>query len=367
MRGVLVQRIFPALILLTLCTTLVGCWDQRPVETRGAVAAIGVDPGSRPGVYRFTVVFPNVTTTASSLATTPSDQEFFHYTVQEPNLTAALAAVQRRQSRSLYLGQIRILALSTRLAPTVWGRVMRSAVQSGRMVLTFAVVGTPNAQALVSLSPHSEVVPELALYRALTCHCQPILVANRAWRVWAEMETPGVTPDVSHVGLQDAGFVIRGIDLVTPRAIMSWSLPQTWGWAYFTGHVNEGSLTVAVAGHLITVGRIRGRIQQSFTVVGHQIQMHNQLTYTGQLVSGGDALGNPLETDQRVDQAVAVRLLALCQQALATAEASAVDPFGWHRDLQWTHTDAGVCGDTWSCWRVTTAVHFRVRNEGILR
>ncbi len=354
-------------LCILLAAGLTGCWDQRPVETRAAVTAIGIDPGKHPGLYRFTFVFPNVTTTTTSIATTPATQEFFHYTVSAANLADAFSAIQRRQSRVLYLGQIRLLALSTRVPSEVWRRFLQTAVQSGPMVLTFVVVGTSNAQSLVALVPPSEVVPELALYRTLTCDCQPFLVASRAWHVWVQMETPGITPIVPQVMVHEDNYVLRGIDLLAPGRPVTWPLADTWGWAYATGHVHEGTVTVNERGEPVTVGRILGHQDLSFHVLDGRIVLNDHLRYTGQLVAGGDALGNPITTDRTIERAVASRLLTMAQQAVKRAQASGTDPFGWHRDLHWTDASAASPGLSWRRWQVRLTVQFLLQNEGVLR
>ena len=352
-----------------LVISLTGCWDQRPVETRAAVAALGIDPGAQPGDYRFTVVFPNVTTTATSIASTPTNQEYFHYTVSAPNLPDALAAIQRQQSRALYLGQIRLVAISTRLPTTVWRRLVQSTVQSGRMVLTFVVVGTPQAEALVTLAPPSEVVPELALYRTLTCQCQPFRITGRAWHLWVQMETPGMTPVVPQVERHADHYVLHGLTLLTPGRPVVWSPLDTWGWAYATGHVHEGLVTVHVQDDPVTVGRIHGHAVITFHVLGEHIVVDDHLQYTGQLVAGGDALGNPLATDRAVERAAALHVLAQVEHAVHQAQATGSDPFGWHRDLLWTDStvSARSLGESWRHWQVRVTVQFLLHNEGVLR
>jgi len=178
---------------------LPGCWDQHPVRPARPSRRIGIDPGPSPDEQRYTLTFPNVTTTSSSLATTQANQQFYTISVVAPSLLPALAIAQRQESRTLYLGQIRILCLSTQLPIGTWTRTLDAMADSGRFVMTTWVVAAPSAQAVVALTPPVEVVPEVGLYNALACHCQGIRWPGRAWRVWAQSVTPGISPTVTAV------------------------------------------------------------------------------------------------------------------------------------------------------------------------
>ncbi|MDA8194879.1 MAG: hypothetical protein M0Z53_12910 [Thermaerobacter sp.] len=360
------------LALLGLLLTLSGCWDQRPVETRAAVVALGIDPGRSRSLFRYTFVFPNVTTTATSLAATPSSQEFFTVTVESQSLTGALSAAQQRQSRSLYLGQVRLIALSTRLPVTVWRNTLNSAVQSGRFVLTFWLVGTSHARRLVSLSPPSEVVPEVAVYRALSCHCQPIRWTQRAWRLWVQSQTPGITPWVPAVSTEGSRFLLHGLDVIGPTQVESWNRTQTGGWGYLTGRVRNGFLTMHQSGgQSYTVGQIHGRSALRIVTQAHGVDVQDSLRYTGVLEGNTVGSGWSGTFEHQAEMAAAHHILRLAVQAWQKARATHTDPFGWHRDWRW-QDEAGAlrhpsATGSWQDWNIRVAVHFRIRNEGVVR
>ena len=356
------------LIIILLLLSASGCWDQRPVETRAAVTSIGVDPGHRPGLYRFTVVFPNVTTTAGTISTVPANQEYFHETVQAPSLLDAFQSIQRRQSRSLYLGQVRVLALSTHLAPQDWHTMLEEAAGAGKVVLTFVVVGTNNAHRLVTLIPPTEAVPELALYRALTCNCQPVKIPNRAWHVWDQMNTPGVTPIVIHVSVTRGVFSQDGLDLVTPHHIISWPFPTVVGWAYLLGRVRKGMVTIPVQRGTVIVARIHGTAHLSSHPQGSLVSAVDQLTYTGRLAGGHFPVRHLSQVEHQLTPIIARRILALCDNTWHQAQRIQADPFGWHRSLLWQNTTEGFRTlTTWKAWHVTFVVHFHIHSQGVLQ
>lgn len=357
-------------LLCSLGVLLGGCWDQRPVESRAAVSAIAIGPTRHPGWYRYTFVFPNVTTTPSSLATTPSSQQFYHLTVTAPTLGEALTAAQLRQSRLLYLGQVRIVALSVRLPSAVWRATLEDMVQSGRFVLTYWLVGSRQAERVATLAPPSEVVPEVAVYRALSCHCQPLLWSDRAWRVWTRTVTPGDTAWVPNVEAMGDHFTLTGLDMLTPHGVSVWAWPATWGWGYLTGHVQNGTLTgQGTSGQRPWVlTRLHGSTHLTFVSSPRGVTVTDVLQYRGTLAGGG-ADAEP--GSRAVQEAAARQITALAWGAIRRARTERVDPFGWHRDWGWTDAEAAAThpswGRSWAAWHVQVRVTVAIANDGVLR
>lgn len=357
-------------LLCSLGVLLGGCWDQRPVESRAAVSGIAIGPTGHPGWYRYTLVFPNVTTTPSSLATTPSSQQFYHLTVTAPTLGAALTAAQLQQSRLLYLGQVRVVALSARLPSAVWRTTLESLVQSGRFVLTFWLVGSRQPERVATLAPPSEVVPEVAVYRALSCHCQPLLWSDRAWRVWTRAVTPGTTAWAPNVDATGDHFALTGLDVLTPRGIVSWPWPATWGWGYLTGHVRDGTVTGqgAPGQSPWVLTRLHGSAHLTFATSPRGVTVTDVLQYRGTLATGGADAGTGSGDVQR---AATRQVTALAWGAIRRAQSEGVDPFGWHRDWGWTDAEAAAAhpswGRSWAAWKVQVRVTVAIANEGVLR
>lgn len=352
--------------MLSAGLALTGCWDQHPVEDRAAVASIGIDPSHHPGDQRYTFTFPNVTTTTSSLASTPSSQQFYTVTVLAPNLLAALNTAQRRESRILYLGQVRIVCLSSRLPVSVWDQTLNSMADSGRFVLTTWVVSAPRASALVNLAPPTEVVPEVALYNALVCRCQAIRWPGRAWRTWDHMATPGVSPAVVWVRPQANQFILTQLLVLGPHGLILWSPQATQGWAYLTGQILRETLTITVDHHPDVVALIRGQTHWHVRDRDGRLTAYADLDYSGVLAgvsSGRDSLALNATVQAAVVQAIQQRV----QRAWSTATTTQSDPMGWHRDARWSDEALPVRGTSWRNWSLVTRIHFRLREEGVLR
>lgn len=354
-----------AMGMIMLMGGLTGCWDQHPVDTRAAIAAIGIDPGPAPGEQRYVFVFPNVTTTAGSLSSISPSRQFYTIPVVATGLLAALATAQRQESRTLYLGQVRILYLSTKLSTKVWRRTLVTMADSGRFVLTTWVVAAPNASRAVSVVSPVEVVPEVGLYNALVCHCQNIRWPGRGWRVWAAVATPGISPAVVRaIPVQDR-FRLSDIAVLGAHHVVLWPSAATLGWAYLTGRVTQGAMTVRVGHARRDVGLIRGTRQLRFVTHGSHVTALLHLDYTGVLFSvpGGT---DSVRQNRAVEAAVVQQIQNDIQAAWAEAQQSQTDPMGWHRDAGWSGLPVTQT-ITWRHWSWAATVNFTLREEGILR
>lgn len=357
-------------VSLLFLLSLTGCWDQKPVESRAAVAAIGIDPAKTHGLQRYTFVFPDVTVTASSLASTTNGQEFFSFTVTAPSLIDALNRVQSHESRSLYLGQVRIVALSTRLSAPVWRRTLYTMADAGRFVLTFWVVAASHARQVVTLEPPTEVVPEVALYRALNCHCQPIRWPGRGWKMWTNATSHDGSLKATDVNVVGRTFVLGPLVVMGSHAV-KWSASATKGWAYLTGHVEHEISMVHLHGHLMGVGLIRGNSTVSFHRTTNGVHVTDQMMYSGVLMESpfehGARNENARLQDQAIESAVAHQISAEAMQAWRTAQTTHADPMGWHRDASWNDSRFSAAIGNWHGWHLHTIVHFTLREEGVLR
>ncbi len=358
------NRILRALAAALLMIGLTGCWDQHPVEFRAPVAGIAIDPSKKPGEYLYTFLFPNVTTSTSSLATTPSSDEFYSIQVQANTLTQALESVQLHQSRTLYLGQVRILCLSTKLPSSVWKRTILASSDSGRFVLTFWILAVPNAAKVLELTPPEEVVPDVAIYRALNCRCQPIVWPGRAWRTWADLTTPGISPTVSALSTSDGTFELGRIAVLGSH-VSVWSPNATNGWAYLSGRVERDTMTATLHHQTMTVGLIRGHTRLRVTREGMKVLVTAKLTYSGELTAG--FLGGDNATlDKHVEADIAEQIHRAVASAWREAHATDTDPMGFHRLGTWS--DARISpAMNWKNWELHTVVRFTLRNEGVMR
>ncbi len=356
-------------VLTTLLPLIAGCWDQRPVEGRALVEAVGVAPTGRRGVWQWTFVLPNPTESVSTLGTLPPSEEVYAVTVSAPTWTAALLATQQQTTRDLYFGQFRVLALSPRLPASAWARIIATVNRSGRLLKTFWIVDADPAGLVVRTPTRTEGAPLYGLFKLLSCHCQPYTWGQRAWQVWSRLMTPGVTPLVPVIravpqrGIQNPRMAVLG-----SRQVIQWSAAASAGWAYLTQHVVKGGLTVQAAGHRVGLNRVQGASHVTFTRAGSRIDVTDRLTYRGELEDAPLSLPLTLATKTAIAAQASRAIDQLGEQAIRSAQQQKVDPFGWHRDLEWTRNRSGSPWPTpisWAGWSVHLIVHFRITGEGV--
>ena len=278
-------RVAQSLVAVVMVVIITGCWDQHPVEYRATVAAIAIDPSKSPGRQVYTFLFPNVTTTTSSLESTPSSEQFYTIQVDAPTLSQAVGAVQRRQSRSLYLGQVRLLVLSTRLPSSQWMHVLDGVADSGQFVLTFWMIAAKSAAAVVTLTPPSEVVPEVALYQALRCPCQAFRWQGSAWRAWTQANTPGMSVSFPYV-IPESGHPTMGRMVVLGARPIPWSREETDGYAYLDNRIARDGFSVPLHHQLMAVTQVRGGTAIHVVRQGDRTIVNARLNYSGELLSG---------------------------------------------------------------------------------
>ena len=352
---------------LLLGTSLTGCWDQHPVEFRAPVANIAVEPTQTPGQYAYTFVFPNVTITATSIESLPSSEQFYAIHVEAPTLLKAVAAVQRRQSRGLYLGQIRVLCLSSRLPLRVWKETLQETADSGRFVLTYWVVASPHARQTAEMTPPTEVVPDVALYRALNSRIQPVLWPGRSWRIWAEMATPGITPAVLDVDPSHKYVALHQLEVLSQHGPVVWDTSASNGWAYMVGRVQTGTEQVKLGSESATVGMIRGRANTRVVQTAHGVVVKLNVTCSGVVIEGMMGQGDSSAMEKKVEKDIAHRIQAHILAAWHEALKTHTDPMGFHRLGHWSDSRVGDNASDWSGWQLETRVRFSLRDEGVLR
>ncbi len=363
------RRAVPRIAVLgAMLLLLTGCWDQRPVEGRALVEAVGVAPTTRPDTWAWTFVFPNPTESVSSLSSlSPSDQ-IYAVTVSAATWTGALLKAQERTTRDLYFGQFRVLAISPRLSAVSWDRLISTFNRSGRVLKTFWIVAGHPAGAVVATAPVSEGAPLYALFKLLACHCQPYFWAQRAWQVWDRLTTPGVTPIVPVITVAGPHVLNTAFATVGPHRVFLWSARTSAGWAYLTQHVVKGGLVVRTPWGLVGLNQVRGRSRTRILTRGRMVVVTDTLAYHGALEDLPPGLALTTRQKTAIARDASRTIAALCDGALQTADAQQVDPFGWHRQQHWAQNTAGrpwPAPIRWQHWSVHVIVHFRITGEGV--
>ncbi len=319
--------------------TLTGCWDQRSVTNRGVAVGLEVSPTSKPGLFAWTYLFPNVTVTVSSLPSIKPREQYFSETVTAASLAQSQTLVQQKLSRDLYMGQLKVVVWSSTMTTEHVITLLNTLNHEGLIPKTYWVVtGPPPLAKLLTPSPQ-EVVPQLYLSRMFDClKCQPFNLGRHGWQFWADTVTPGISPNApyasgpTHINeLAVYGHGRHGRPYI-------FNAEQTQGWAYLTARADKGTLTLFTRPGVATISRVHGSRSMKVQLVRGTLQVKETLRLTALLsqIPSGVALDHQylLRVQRLGEQAV----LARCLAAIRVADSTHTDPFGYARTLLWTNS-----------------------------
>ena len=321
--------------LLVLCLTalgLSGCWDAIPIEERGVVIAIGVDPASGSTLERWTFVLPNVTATASDVSSLAPSQQLFSVDVHAGGWNTAQEALATRLSRLPYFGQLEAVVVSDRLpAERVSSIVSDLNAESGIPKSYFVVGAHGSAAELASTVWPDEVVPRYWLKSYFSCGtCHALDLRRYGWQWWADHEAGGRSPFIPVFQLVHRLPKLAGVDVypsVGPPVRMPDGAAQ--GLALLLGRARALSLTTALAGRSIQVQRltVRAKTDAAWTPTGVQVDVH-------MAALGVFATSLPVKDPEiflhAAQSPVARALLGRSEEAVGFANRTHTDPFGWN-------------------------------------
>lgn len=357
-----------AAVLTTVLFLVAGCWDQRPVESRALVDAVGVSAAKLPGQYRWTFIFPNPTESTQNINTAPMSNATYAVSVTAPNWTSARELVQQQLPRVLYFGQFRVLAISPKLASNIWAQTISTFNRNGRTLKTFWIVAADPAELVVSATPGTEGPPLYTLFKQMACRCQPYRYSERAWKIYSRLTTPGVTAVFPLIRLNDGRIDNPTMATLNDQRMVIWRRGAAMGWAYLTHKVVDGNLSVRANGVEIGLIHIRGLARATIKQEGDQTVVVCRLTYRAVVDETPGTLPVTPALKAAAAQAVSQRITQMSHQAIAMAESTHTDPFGWHRELDWMDNRQGpiwTAPISWVGWTVRLHVHVRITGEGV--
>lgn len=360
-------RRWAALLTALLCL-VTGCWDQRPVESRALVDAVGVAPTPHPGQYRWTLIFPNPTESTANINTAPMAQATYAVTVTAPTWSQARERVQQQLPRILYFGQFRVLALSPQLPSDLWTQIIATFNRDGRVLKTFWIVAADPATLVVKATPGTEGPPLYTLFKQMACRCQPYRYSERAWKIYSRLTTPGVTAVFPLIRLTDGRTDNPTMATLNDQHMTIWPREAAMGWAYLTHHVVDGTLSVRAQGADIGLIHVRGVSRVAIHRVGDRTVVVARLGYRAEVNEAPGTLGVTRTLKTAAAQAASRRITHLSHQAIARAESTQTDPFGWHRELDWMDNRSGptwAAPIAWAGWTVQLHVRVRITGEGV--
>ncbi|MDA8192814.1 MAG: spore gernimation protein GerC [Thermaerobacter sp.] len=359
-------RVRVGLCSLLLACGLSGCWDQLTFTSRASALLITIAASARAGEWRWRFYFPNPTVTVSSLTQIKPKDQFYQVAVTADSLAQAYAKVQQRLARDLYLGQLQVIVWSSRIPVPTLASLLDAYNREGTVPKTaYMLLARPPLAQKVAVTPQ-EVIPSVYLTSYFDCQvCQPEYFARTVWQTWDDLVTPGISPIVPY--MESPAEVAQIGVLGTAGPPILFSRRQTEGYAYLTGKVGKETLSLAEPGGRVTLTHVRETpVKTRVTLGRHAINVRARIEVSATL--GQWPRSQPLtpRTVRTTEQAAARVVLGKCLAAIAEANRTHTDPFGYGRTILFMHPSpqAWPISADWLNYPIAAQVAVRVWVKG---
>ncbi|MCL6564551.1 MAG: Ger(x)C family spore germination C-terminal domain-containing protein, partial [Firmicutes bacterium] len=114
-----------------------------------------------------------------------------------------------------------------------------------------------------------------------------------------------------------------------------WTRPATVGWAYLTGRVLKEEAHVNTPWGWADVGQLRGTVFTQVSTRPHEVGVEARIHVHGILTSWPPLVPLTAQRLGTLQRLVARSILQDCQAAIAEANRTHTDPFGYARSLFW--------------------------------
>ncbi|MGE5654719.1 MAG: Ger(x)C family spore germination protein [Bacillota bacterium] len=376
------RRALALLLLVTVLSTLTGCWDLRPLKQRTIVLGAGIDLGDKPGELKLTLQAAIIKKLGSPEGGGEGDA-FINLEASGTTVQDAVSSLQEQLDRELFFGHIRVIAFAEEYAklgidpaldyfvrdPNVQ-RLVQVTIAKGKAKDLFEAKIPVEPASSIYLANMLESADRSAMdYRS---DLGRYLVQRREPGrfpglpvVEVVKEAPkeekkdggggggGDKPKEEKVKFQNAGTAIfyggRLQGLLSPE--------ETGGVNLIQGNHQPAKMTVPIDGpqNFVTVVVRNAGVKTKIDATG----IHNAVTLEGDIIEQSMIRALSLAELNQAQAAVAARAKALVDQAVQKSQALRADPFGYGYKI-YTEEPSLWKGmawqEAWPAWKVTTAV-----------
>lgn len=329
MRVLAIGAIFLIIVMLG------GCWDSEPDTDRASALVLTVSQAS-PKEWHWTFYFPNPTVTVSSLSQLKPSNQFYTMGVTASSLDRAYTRVQQKLARDLYLGQLEVIILSSKLTKPEMLRLLNAYNREGVTPKTvYILVGTPPVNDLALVTPQ-ESIPSVYWESYFECHqCQPEYLGHPEWKVWDDMVTPGVSPVVPY-GTKAYEMTKIAVYPGKGRPII-YSTQATEGWAYLKGQVAKETLAFETPWGRITLANVHGTAHNQVRPGNGTIDVSTDIHLSVTLAEWGSSVELTPSILKQIEILGERAVLSRCLLSIGEANRTHTDPFGYGRSLWFQH------------------------------
>lgn len=361
----------PSLVpgLVAICLTLgilTGCGDNRPLNYRALVLAMGFAPAPH---HRLTVYLqiptPRGLTSLSTGGAGNSGATTYTLHATGSTVGRALSRAQAGVNQELYLGQLQAVILSTHLNATQFADVASTFTRLGTLVKTAYALATPAPMATVfaTTAPSTPIAPLYFATEFGCAHCQTVNLKREIWNIeQAQYGPPVRTLWLPLIEPSPQGFRTNTVALYQQdQVVRHLTARQTVLLGYLLGRTSTGTVHLVWDGLPVSIRALRAHAHFRRQWRGSTLTVHVTLSVVGNLDAFPASL--PLDPHLTWVRTATADDLDAETGALATQLAHAgLDPWTLGQAAAWQHPDAVA---DWqqayrqSRWMVTAHVHLR--------
>ncbi len=358
--------------VLSLLTGLTGCWANQSVDYRAIVLGIGFAPASH-GRLAITVQVPTrnglTGLTGANASASASGPSVYTMTESGKTVGTGLVQIQGQTQDELYVGQVQLIAFSSRLDAKQVKLAENWLAQIGPLDKTAYVVATPHVRALFQKEPATGTLSTLQMLGGFSCvDCGVVTFRQHQWDLSIESLSPGYSLWMPYVTLTPTGFTSDRITVFRQeQPVWTLSPAETTNLGYVMGTTARGYLTVTENGEPVGIRfisaspHIRARIQNG------RVHIDVTLKAAGTI----DTLLRPTLSPQPLAQIEHQSERELAKQVLRVLtrlQRLGSDPNGFLAPLIWQSEPSWEDVSTWEqAYRqadITVHVVFRIKDIG---
>ena len=274
------RRMGMAAAVATLAGLLAGCWDQYPLAQRASALVLYVSSAPK-NQMSWTFYFPNPTVTTGSLANISGSQQFFKLTTTASSLLQAEDDIETKMARRMYMGQLETIIFSSRVSTDQMAAVIEGYNRVGNWPKdAYVLAEKPNPQPLPILP--EQPVPDVYFASYFRCKsCNPADLSQPAWRVWDDLETPGVSPVLPY-----------GTNPLNPNRLMVYrqfgrayamSRRQTLGWSQLMNRTSRLTISLKSPQGDYAAHNVKVRTKERIQMIHGRLQVAVRVRVVGNL------------------------------------------------------------------------------------
>ncbi|MCL6563059.1 MAG: hypothetical protein K6U87_08635 [Firmicutes bacterium] len=352
-----------ALVAAALSVGLAGCWSNRPVERRNLALMLGVGPAPH---HQLRLLF-QIPTRAGLTGLTKgsgsgSEPSFNIIEGVGTTLTDAFAQAQAKTTRDLYLGQVEVVAFSTKLSPQEFEQARNMFSRLGSLDKTAYAVATPSVRALLSLQPRSGELPGIILASNFGClSCNVEHLERRVWDMETASYNRGINLWLPLLTAGKSGFEINQMAVYADgHPVLTLSPAETQALGYVMGLTHKGTVSFRWHDHLVALRGLDARPYFHLTWVQGRPHIDVTLRITGALAEylGGELTPEALSEVQATAEHLIARRVTAVLRRLQQAK---VDPVGFGQAWVWFHPGRFARLGSWRQAFSQAAIHVEVQ------